>query len=194
MRLVCLVSEAGTSALPFRHSRLPRTTVAQKLRVAQSGPYAVWSNSSMTKSRPNPLRLLAHMLAAVFNSRAAFHREWQRWDNPPVSDPVAGRWTGEWVSEKSGHRGELRCVLTPDGSNFYRAHFYATFSKLFSVGYVTKFEAARTDGCVHLRGEEDLGRLAGGVYRCEGNVQQHKLLCQYSCRYDRGIFRLERRP
>jgi hypothetical protein len=148
----------------------------------------------MTKSRANPLRLLAHMLAAVFNSRAAFRQEWQRQDNSTAPDLVTGRWIGEWVSEKSGHRGELRCVLTPEGPDFYRAHFYATFSKLFSVGYVTKFEAARTDGSVHLRGEENLGRLAGGVYRCEGNVQDDELLCQYSCRYDRGIFRLKRKP
>lgn len=146
----------------------------------------------MSKSRPNILRLLAHMLAAVFNSRAAFHQEWQRDQEQSVSHPAAGKWSGEWVSAKSGHRGELRCVLSPQGSDGYRAHFYATFSRFFSVGYVTEFAATASKESVQLEAEEDLGRLAGGIYRCKGTVHQDKLLCEYSCKYDQGTFRLDR--
>jgi hypothetical protein len=122
-----------------------------------------------------------------------FHREWKRYQttsNKP--DGIAGRWTGEWISEQSGHHGELRCVLSPVFADTYRACFYAGFSFCFRVGYVTDLKAQQTDGRVLLNGAQDLGALAGGVYRCEGEVQGSDFSCRYSCKYDQGIFRLKR--
>jgi hypothetical protein len=133
------------------------------------------------------------MLAAVFNSRAVFHREWKRYQTSTAqSDGIAGRWTGEWISEHSGHRGELKCVLTPVSAHAYRASFYATFSRYFAVGYVTDLKAEQTDARTSLKGEEDLGAMAGGTYRCEGEVVGAEFNCRYSCKYDHGVFRLGR--
>ena len=147
----------------------------------------------MSKSTSNPVRLVAHMLAAVFNSRAVFHREWARYQiQTAPADSVAGRWIGEWVSDRNGHHGQLRCVLSPVSANLYRACFYATFSLLFRVGYVTELRAERSDSRTFLKGESDLGPLAGGVYRCEGEVKGTEFTCRYSCKYDEGIFHLKR--
>jgi len=147
----------------------------------------------MSASLPNLLRSISHMLAALFNSRSAFQEQWRRYDNRAGSpDGVGGRWMGEWISELSGHRGELRCVLATISSTEYRAHFHAKFSKLFSVGYVTSLKAEKAEGRTLLKGEEDLGALAGGIYRCEGEVTGTALDCKYSCKYDRGVFRLKR--
>jgi hypothetical protein len=133
------------------------------------------------------------MLAALFNSRAAFHREWKRYKNSATgNEGIAGRWTGQWISQRSNHQGELRCVLTPVSPDVYRACFYASFSLLFRVAYVTNLKTESMDGRVLLKGEEDLGALAGGTYRCEGEVIGSEFNCQYSCKYDHGIFRLKR--
>ena len=144
-------------------------------------------------SSPNILRLVSHMFAAVFNSRSAFQAQWRRHETQAERpEEISGRWIGEWISELSGHHGELRGVLEPISSNEYRAYFYARFSKLFSVGYVTSLKAEQTDGQTILKGEEDLGPLAGGIYRCEGKATPTDFNCRYSCKYDQGLFRLKR--
>jgi hypothetical protein len=74
----------------------------------------------------------------------------------------------------------------------YRAYFYAAYSWLFRVGYITDLNAQPKDGGTHLKGEHDLGSLAGGIYRCEGEVKGDGFECRYSCKYDYGIFRLKR--
>jgi hypothetical protein len=146
----------------------------------------------MNKPRPNVLRLISHMLAAVFNSRSAFQREWQRYEGLPANGTIEGRWGGEWVSSQSGHRGDLKCVLTPSSPDVYHAFFYATFSRFFRVGYATDLKAQQASDRVYLKGEEDLGKLAGGVYRCEGEIIGADFNCHYSCKYDQGVFRLKR--
>jgi hypothetical protein len=144
-------------------------------------------------TRPNPLRLFSHMLAAVFNSRSTFLEQWRRFETKAEKqDGIAGRWVGEWVSDSSGHRGELKCVLVPVSSGIYRAYFYAAFSRFFRVGYATELKAELTRDRVNLKGEEDLGALAGGVYRCVGEAAGDEFNCKYSCKYDHGVFRLRR--
>jgi hypothetical protein len=146
----------------------------------------------VSNSKSNILRLISHILAGLFNSRSAFHAQWRRYQPRAVGPKtIAGRWTGEWISEITGHRGELRCVLVP-GSSGCTAYFYAKFSKLFRVGYVTTLIVQEVDGRTLLKGEEDLGALAGGIYRSEGEITSTEFNCAYSCKYDRGMFRLKR--
>ena len=147
----------------------------------------------MSNTRLNPLRMLSHALAALFNSRSAFLQQWRYYENQPGETPgIAGRWVGEWISEANGHHGELKCVLEPLSPLVYRAHFYATFGKIFRVGYATDLAVEQTGDRLCLKGEEDLGALAGGIYRCDGEVVGNGLQCRYSCKYDHGIFRLKR--
>ena len=147
----------------------------------------------MSNARPNPLRMLSHALAALFNSRSAFLQQWRRYENQPPGTPgLAGRWVGEWISEANGHHGELKCVLEPVSPIVYRAHFYASFGKVFRVGYATDLKSEQSSERILLKGEEDLGALAGGIYRCEGEMSGNQLQCRYSCKYDHGVFRLQR--
>ena len=147
----------------------------------------------MSSTKPNPVRLISHMLAGLFNSRAAFLAQWREYEKTAKPrDGLAGRWVGEWISQLSGHHGELKCVLSQVAPTVYRAYFYATFSKFFRVGYVTDLNATQVDGQTRLAGEQDLGALAGGVYRCEGTATGTNFECRYSCKYDQGIFRLTR--
>jgi len=147
----------------------------------------------VSSASPNVFRLVSHMLAALFNNRSAFRREWQRFSNAPAKpNSVEGRWTGEWVSDISGHRGELKCVLVPISADRYRAFFHAGFSKLFRVAYATELNLKQNDGFTTLAGQQDLGSLAGGIYRCEGEIRGTDFNCKYSCKYDQGIFRLHR--
>jgi hypothetical protein len=133
------------------------------------------------------------MLAALFNNRSAFRREWRRHESSrTTADSIEGRWGGEWISDLSGHRGELKCVLAPIAPGKYRAFFHASFSKLFRVAYATELNLEQSDGRVSLAGEQDLGALAGGVYRCHGEIRGTDFNCKYSCKYDRGVFRLRR--
>jgi hypothetical protein len=147
----------------------------------------------MNETRPGVLRLISHMLAAVFNSRSAFNAQWKAMETQPcVADGIAGRWTGEWISQRTGHRGQLRCVLIPISSELCRAYFHAAFSKLFRVAYITELKVDRMNGRTQLKGEEDLGNLAGGVYRSTGEITGSSFDCHYSCKYDEGVFRLKR--
>ena len=147
----------------------------------------------MSGTRSNPLRLISHMLAGLFNSRTAFLEQWRKYEkSAKTPDGPAGRWVGEWISQSSGHHGELKCVLSQVAPTVYRAYFYAKFSKFFRVGYVTDLNAAQVDGQTRLKGEQDLGALAGGVYRCEGTATNSHFECRYSCKYDQGVFRLTR--
>jgi hypothetical protein len=147
----------------------------------------------MSASRPNPVRMLSHALAALFNSRSAFLEQWRRYETiKPSPQGIEGRWVGEWISESNGHHGELKCVLVPVSKANYRAYFYATFAKVFRVAYATNLTLEQSDGRAALKGAEDLGPLAGGVYRCEGEVTDNKMQCRYSCKYDQGVFHLQR--
>ena len=139
------------------------------------------------------MRMLSHALAALFNSRSAFLGEWRRYETlKTTSQAIEGRWVGEWISESNSHRGDLKCVLAPVSTMNYRAYFYGSFAKIFRVAYATELKVEQIDGRNILKGEEDLGVLAGGIYRCEGEVIGNELKCHYSCKYDCGTFRLEK--
>jgi hypothetical protein len=127
-------------------------------------------------------RNVAHVLAALFNNRADFQKRWKAGKEE--------RWQGEWTSEANGHHGPLKCLLTPDDSGDYRAMFYAVYASVLSVAYTVSLHGEKMDGKLKLKGELDLGKLAGGVYRYEGELAAQEFCCNYRCAYDHGTFRL----
>jgi hypothetical protein len=149
-----------------------------------------------TKAMMNKLatyfRSLMHVLAAFTSNCTHFEREWQQASGIETAD-LEGSWQGEWVSDANGHRGQLKCVLTRSDAQHYRACFHATYAKLLRVCYCVPLAGAKSAGRFRLQGETDLGKLAGGVYRYEGEASGEEFLVTYRCRYDRGIFRLRRR-
>jgi hypothetical protein len=138
-------------------------------------------------------RGFSHILAALFNNRSRFERAWR--DYQPAADAlksIAGRWQGEWISETTRHRGELKCLLSRPDAEQLEAIFLAAFWRFLRVGYGVRLSATATGGGFRLKGHSDLGALAGGIYQYEGEVNLAQFNCSYRCKYDNGLFQLKR--
>jgi hypothetical protein len=105
---------------------------------------------------------------------------------------IAGRWEGEWRSNKNNHHGRLRCVIHGFGNGAYAAHFKATYWKVLRFSYVVGLQGERTNNVFRFHSEVDLGKLAGGVYEYEGTVTPVRFSSTYRSRYDHGTFEMKR--
>ena len=118
----------------------------------------------------------------------------EKWDSAAALDAsgVSGRWEGEWVSAKSGHRGPLQCVLTVLSPALWRLTFRASYSGFFRACYATDFNVAQREEGWTFTGSQDLGTLAGGAYAYEGEATLTEMRCRYKSATDEGEFRLRR--
>jgi hypothetical protein len=155
-------------------------------------------------------RLVALLLLACLLLPAAggcaFDRDWRRLkraqfaaansEAPPATQPadaLAGRWEGKWVSEKNGHKGKLRAIIRPVDDTTYRVEYDATFLGVLRFDHGMNLAAARQpDGTVSFEGQEDLGSLAGGVYRYKGSADGRAFTSTYESKYDHGTFEMTR--
>ena len=143
-------------------------------------------------------RARAAVGAALFLAMAAagccstFERDWQAGLCSPPADRLAGLWEGSWESESNGHHGALRAIITPCGPNQYFARYDARFCWFIPYGYDTHHWAFDEGDVTHFQGDADLGRLAGGVYRCSGWVHHDDYAACYTADRDRGHFRMRR--
>ena len=110
------------------------------------------------------------------------------------ADPLAGRWEGRWVSERNGHAGKLRAIVKPIDATAYRVDYDAMYMGVLRFGYGMKLRAAPHDESrkVAFEGEENLGALAGGVYRYKGVADGQTFTATYASRYDHGRFEMTR--
>jgi hypothetical protein len=138
-------------------------------------------------------RGLSHLLAAVFNNRSQFERAWRAYA-PGANglQKVYGRWQGEWVSEATRHHGELKCLLSKSSVEDLEATFLAGFWRFLRVGYGVRLRGTASGEGFRIKGESDLGTLAGGIYQYEGEVNSTEFNCNYRCKYDHGAFRMKR--
>jgi hypothetical protein len=131
------------------------------------------------------------VLAAGCTSK--FQNEWRSAAGAPAQpDHLSGRWKGSWKSDKSGHSGGLRAVVTRSGEDAYRAHFNATYALLFRFGYTMNMTADVREDMTYVAGEEDLGKNLGGVYEYEGQADGRKFRLNYRTKNDYGHFTLTR--
>lgn len=143
--------------------------------------------------------LLAAALALLATGCGAlrFQHAWSSFE-PAATGPdelgVAGRWRGEWRSERDGHSGGLRCLMTRRDAERYRAWFYSTYAGILFFQYETELSVtAREPGLVRFAGEQDLGAAVGGVYRYEGTVAGDRFTATYRAENgDHGVFVLRR--
>lgn len=141
----------------------------------------------------NALRGFGHTLAALSTNCSEFHEAWDASTSAPP-DGIEGRWSGEWVSRENGHRGSLKCLLTRLDSTHVRAQIHATYASFLRVCYTVVLETDQEGKTIRFRGETDLGKLAGGVYRYNGLLENDQLHSTYQCAYDQGDFVLARTP
>jgi hypothetical protein len=156
-------------------------------------------------------RLFALLLLCVVVVPAAggcaFDRRWrdmkraqfaaaQAGEPAPASaetDPLVGRWEGKWVSEQNGHNGKLRAIAKRVDETTYRIDYDATFLKLMRFGYGMPLTVTRKpDGTMSFEGQEDLGPIAGGVYRYNGSADGRTFRSTYQSKADHGTFDMVR--
>ena len=126
---------------------------------------------------------------------SSFNKEWKAAVDSAAAphNPIEGRWSGEWRSDRNSHHGDLRAVVTKASDTTYRAHFHATFWKIFWYTYVATLSGQETtNGTTLLRGDANLGKLAGGVYKYEAMVTPQEFRATYSSKHDHGRFRMTR--
>lgn len=145
--------------------------------------------------RPALLVSCAVLFATAITGCSTFNRDWKKAATPHSAGDIAGRWEGSWLSDADGHHGRLRCVITGLGDGRYRAHYKATYWKIFRFSYAVEMRVEEHSGdTFEMRGETDLGWWGGGVYQYEGQINPTNFVCSYRSKYDHGKFRMERPP
>lgn len=137
--------------------------------------------------------VLGLWLVLVASGCSTFNRDWDRAAGqvPPVNS-IAGRWEGAWTSDVNAHTGRLRCLMTRESDTSYRARFRATYWKIFRYSYAVSLAVEEHEGTWQLNGEENLGKMAGGVYHYEGSVSPTHFHATYRSKYDHGVFEMQR--
>ena len=124
---------------------------------------------------------------------STFNRDWKEAARQPLApDSIEGRWEGKWLSDANGHTGKLRCLLSRESDSRYSARFRATYWKVFRFSYTVPLRFEQRDGLWQFTGEENLGKLAGGVYHYEGRVALTNFSATYRSQYDHGTFQMRR--
>jgi hypothetical protein len=124
---------------------------------------------------------------------STFNRDWKKAAQQPTSPgSIEGRWEGKWVSEVNGHAGKLRCLLSWKGDEHCAARFRATYRKWFRFTYTVTLEVQPHYGGWEFSGEENLGKLAGGIYYYEGRASPTNFFSTYRSKYDHGTFEMHR--
>lgn len=133
------------------------------------------------------------LLAGLLVGCSSFSRDWKAADRP-AADPlgIEGRWIGTWQNTNNTHADKMRAVMTRTGDGIYNVHFHAKYKKVLGFKYRATFKGTAENGAFIFRGEEDLGVLAGGVYRYAGTVSPTNFYSTYESKYDTGTFTLRR--
>ncbi len=124
---------------------------------------------------------------------STFNRDWRSAaKNPAPANSVEGRWEGRWLSDANGHTGALRCLVTRVDEAHCRARFHAIYGKVLRFTYTVPLTIqSHVDGW-EFDGEENLGKLAGGVYYYEGRANATNFSSTYRSTYDHGTFEMHR--
>lgn len=151
----------------------------------------------MTSSPARQVSIVPTLLFALtlfaLTGCSSFNRDYkQALTQTPAAGSIEGAWAGSWLSDKNGHNGELRGVITRLDDNRYQTRFKARFWKLFTYTSEAEFEMQPHDNGFEFFGTKKLSWLAGGEYTYEGRVSPTNFFSTYSCKWDHGTFRMER--
>jgi hypothetical protein len=106
-----------------------------------------------------------------------------------------GRWKGTWLSEASGHHGDLSCVVSeakgkPGDHEFF---YHATWMKILSGSYKAMHSVKKEkDGTYTFSGEHKMPNWAGGLYHYEGTIKGDEFKANYKCSMDNGTYTMKR--
>lgn len=150
------------------------------------------SKTNVMGRRCNGLVVLAGL--SLLAGCSSYEAKWQAAaERPAPAASIEGRWEGTWTSDADGHAGGLRCIITRTGPDAYQADYHATYGNIFQFGYSMPLRVDRRDDRQFVfDGTADLGLLAGGDYRYEGQADPGEFVCEYRSKYDFGTFRMRR--
>ena len=135
------------------------------------------------------------LLLPLLTGCSSFHREWRAAANFAVpADDISGRWEGTWQNSNNTHQDKMCAILTRTGEGEYAGWFHAKYQKILSFGYRTAFTGIWEGTEFVFRGEENLGKLAGGVYKYAGRISPTNFFSTYESRYNSGTYTLKRPP
>ncbi len=156
--------------------------------------YSRLTLGKLSGMRTHPLTAFSFLLLSTSIGCSTFNRDWNAAGSTPAGPAdITGRWLGSWRSSADDHTGQLKCVITRQGPDRYRAHFAATYWKIFHFDYSTDLNGSpAVNGQVPLEGKENLGWLAGGVYNYSGHATADNFYCNYKSKYDFGVFQMKR--
>ncbi len=115
--------------------------------------------------------------------------------NMPKGTRVPGNWEGTWLSEASGHQGNLRCVVStarnPQGDHEF--FYHATWMRILSGSYKAIHNVQRQkDGTYTFKGQHKMPNWAGGLYHYEGTIKGDEFKANYRCPIDNGTYTMKR--
>lgn len=142
-------------------------------------------------------RILSLLLLAVFSvwgtACTGWPRGWAKAKGISYADGVSGAWEGTWHSIPTGHRGKLRCAVTPKSEGVWEYRYRASWWKVFCAGFKVDCEVRKLpDGSWEVVGERDLGKLFGGIFSHRGIVSGDEMKAEYRSKADHGELRLRR--
>lgn len=133
------------------------------------------------------------MTSAASGCLCTFERDWRAAQNRSIpADNLAGLWEGTWESHHNGHNGKLRAIITRCGNGQYHARYHATFAVVVPYSYNTTHTATDHGAVTYFSGEQNLGCLAGGLYRYNGQADGMTFVANYRADKDHGVFRMRR--
>jgi len=137
-------------------------------------------------------RLVTVCLLVAVAAGCSFERKWNAMAAKDKStDALAGRWSGAWQSEPSGHDGTLRAIIEQTGEHEYSAYFKATYAVLFTFKQKIPLTAQREGDRITFQGEADLG-APWGKYAHDGYVEGDTYFSRYTSANDHGTFTMQR--
>ncbi len=135
---------------------------------------------------------LALMALLVLSGCSTFNRDWKTAGvKPAPKDSIEGRWEGKWLSDKNGHNGGLRAIITKLENGQYETRFHATYGVVFRFGMQVNLDVKPAGGLWQFSGEENLGKPYG-VYRYEGKASGTNFFSTYKASFDHGTFQMTR--
>lgn len=117
-----------------------------------------------------------------------------RSDEAGRAPDLSGRWSGCWVSDKSGHSGPLRANFRKVSDAFYRVTFSGRFWKVVPFVYSVNLAVTGVSGnALTLVGETPVGPVVG-TFRYDAVATACDFEARFTSKNDTGRFVLTRRP
>ena len=165
--------------------------------IARAGRPCHGNNSHVCWRRAIQLSLVPclFLLCILSTGCSRFDRDWKTavdtWQPADHTD-ISGPWKGTWQSEMHSSSGQLRCLISKTSDNLYHARFEGTYLNSFRFAYDVDLSTEPHLDRLHFTGATDLGAMAGGLYRYDGNANSTDFYCTYHSNSDHGHFTMTR--